>query len=219
MFPTQADNNAQQPSAEDIGRELELQLLFGEHVDPTSAVAPSSTSVAATTTGRIQAGFLVVALDEKSDQGAAPPTQAQTSGETIRALEGAALAQKATAAPLMVVCSHFVAWERVEWAVSIATSHWGDCSAAGKKLILAGMHGGIGQSLPCQVAMLDKGVVLCFDCFGRVEWLPGPEYYPSDEESAVRIAELARLGYADRLVISQGVSRRTHLSRYCAGCR
>lgn len=213
MLPTQADSNAQEPSAEAIGRELELQLLFGVHVDPTAAVAPSSTSVAATTTGRIQAGFLVVALDDKCNQGAAPPAQAETSGETIRALEGAALAQKATAAPLMVVCSHFVGWELVESAVSVATAHWGDSPAAGKKLILAGMHGGVGQSLPCQVAMLEKGVVLCFDCFGRLEWLPGPEYYPSDEESAVRIAELARLGYADRLVISQGVSRRTHLSR------
>lgn len=224
LLPTQVDNTAQQPaqqpSAEAIGKELEMQLLFGEHVDPIAAVAPS-TSVPATPTGRIQAGFLVAAVDESSDMRAAPPAQqAETSGESIRSLEGAVLAQKATGAPLMIVCPHFAAWELVKSAVSVATAHWGDSLAVDKKLILTGMHGGICQSLSCQVAMLEKGLVLCFDCFGRVEWLPGPEYYPSDEESAVRIAELARLGFADRLVISQGVSRRTHLSRYrCTSCR
>lgn len=98
--------------------------------------------------------------------------------------------------------------------MTIATAHRSDGLTAGGKVIVAGMHGGSSQALPDQVALLRKGMVLCFDCFGRVEWLAGPEYYPSDEESAVRIAELVRQGFAGNIVISQGVSRRIHFSRW-----
>lgn len=202
---TQTDSPAEEPSAEVIGRELERQLLFGEHVDPTAAVA-STAAATATPSDRVQAGFIIVTLADSAPKGEVPI-------DTARELEGAAWAQQATAAPLVVVCSHFVRLQCVQSALAIATAHWGDESTADKKVIVAGMHGGVSQPLGGQVAMLKKGVVLCFDCFGRVEWLPGPEYYPSDEESALRIAELTRQGFADRMVISQGVLRRIHLSR------
>lgn len=138
------------------------------------------------------------------------------SDETRRALEGAAWAHKATAAPLMVICSHFVRWSRVEAAVVVVCNHLGDETNVAKKIILAGMHSGVSQPIAGQVAMLKKGLVLCFDCFGRVEWLSGPNFYPSDENNAVRIVELTKQGFADKMLISQGVSRRIHLSRYSA---
>ena len=135
-------------------------------------------------------------------------------------LEGAAKAQLATGAPLMLAFSHFVRWPRVEAALAIVATQRGDTPDADDsrsgQIVVAGMHGGVSQSLPDQAALLNKGVVLCFDCFGRVEWSAGSDYYPSDEESAVRIAELVRQGFVERIVISSGVSRRIHLSRLVA---
>lgn len=120
----------------------------------------------------------------------------------------------------MLACSHFIRWPTLEAALAVATAHWEAADDPGatatpprKNLIVAGMHGGASQPLRGQTALLSKGVVLCFDCFGRVEWLPGSDYYPSDEETAVRIADLVRQGFADRIVVSTGVSRRIHLSR------
>lgn len=88
-----------------------------------------------------------------------------------------------------------------------------DSSDLVKKVILTGMRGGARAPIDDQIELLQQGFVLCFDCFGRVEWFSGPDFFPSDEESAARIAELVKLGFALKLVISQGVSRRTHLSR------
>lgn len=195
------------PSAEVIGRELERQLLFGVHA--TNA-ADRASKVSTHAPPRVQAGVVVVNLGNRysSRNGLQEPPTC-LADETIRALEGAAWAQRATSAPLIIVCPHFVLWEHVESALAAATS----AESQPGKIILTGMHGGVSQSLRDHVAMLTKGVVLCFDCFGRVEWFPGPDYYPSDEESAVRIAELAGEGFADRIVMSQGVSRRIHLSR------
>lgn len=202
------------PLAEVIGRELERQLLFGVHA--TNA-ADRASKVSTHALPRIQAGVIVVNLGNRysSRNGLQEPPTC-LADETIRALEGAAWAQRATSAPLIIVCPHFVLWEHVESALAAATSaeiRTGGSVITPGKIILAGMHGGVSQSLRDHVAMLTKGVVLCFDCFGRVEWIPGPEYYPSDEESAVRIAELAGEGFADRIVLSQGVSRRIHLTR------
>lgn len=211
----QEDHAIQQSSAETVGRELERQLLFGEHAGSTRAADVASTT-SASAPSRIQAGCVVVNLGDSTPDGNAPTAPPAILGETVRALEGAAWAHRATTAPLVVVCSQFVRWPCVESALAIVTAHWEDEPTAKKRVIVAGMHGGVSQALRGQVAMLRKGVVLCFDCFGRTEWLPGPEYYPSDEESAVRIAELTRQGFADRIVISQGVSRRIHLSRYVA---
>lgn len=201
----------EQPSPETVGRELEGQLLFGEHAAKDVASAASATA-----SSRIQAGFIVVNLPDSSTSSGMPRASADLPSDILKALEGAAWAQRATAAPLVIVCSHFVRWRHIESALAIATAHWASepTSRLNSKVIVAGMHGGISQSLQDQVAILERGAVLCFDCFGRVEWLSGPEYYPSDEESSVRIAELVRQGFADQVVISQWVSRRIHLSRF-----
>lgn len=206
------------PSAEAIGKELEQQLLFGVHA--TNA-ADRASKMSTHAPPRVQAGVVVVNLGNRySSRNGLQERPTCLADETVRALEGAAWAQRATSAPLIIVCPDFVLWEHVESALAAATpadiiaeAQPGGSATTPGKIILAGMHGGVSQSLRDHVAMLTKGVVLCFDCFGRVEWLPGPEYYPSDEESAVRIAELAKEGFADRIVISQGVSRRIHLSR------
>ncbi|CAN0388561.1 unnamed protein product, partial [Ascophyllum nodosum] len=199
------------PNAETIGRELERQLLFGEHVDGAAYQADKAQKRVPT---RVQAGVIVVELgDRYSSRKDLAETLSVIADEAVRALEGAAWVQRATSAPLIIVFHHFVRWEIVESAFAIATAQLG-CDATPGKIILAGMHGGVTQCLRDHLAMLTKGVVLCFDCFGRVEWLPGPEYYPADEESAVRIAELARQGFARQIVMSQGVSRRIHLSRF-----
>lgn len=241
MGTHQTDCTAQQqPSPATIGKELEHQLLFGEHRDrsTSSSAAATATAPGAGAPSRIQAGFLLVKLDDSNNcdcSSLSPLNQGNTTApaggnillggntvdsSTVVALEGAAIAQQATGAPLMLACSHFIQWSTVEAAVAVATAHLADADVVatptGKKVIVAGMHGGVSQSLQGQTALLNKGgVVLCFDCFGRVEWLPGSDYYPSDEEIAVRIAELVRQGFADRIVVSSGVSRRIHLSR-CA---
>ncbi|CAM9299642.1 unnamed protein product [Ectocarpus fasciculatus] len=244
----QTNGTAQhETSAETMSKELEHQLLFGEHgtssaAPPSFAPSPAGAAAAgsASAPARIQAGFLLVKLNSRRCGSPAPvrvetpttttaagsPAQDTHGGLERRAameLEGAAMAQQATGAPLMIACSHFVRWPRVVAALTIATAHWGSsqdgtaaAAATSRKVIVAGMHGGVSQSLQDQASLLSKskGIVLCFDCFGRVEWLPGPDYYPSDEESAVRIAELVRQGFADRIVLSSGVSRRFHLSRF-----
>lgn len=218
-WPSQDSPGTGQSTAETIGRELECQLLFGENVDSAGAVSRTTLTPAAS---KVQAGVLVVSLEadaskdghSKDGQAAAPSESSEISSKTARALEGAEWALRVTGAPLLIVCSHFVRWQRLELAVTIATAHRGNELTTGGQVIVAGMHGGSSQALPDQLSLLRKGVVLCFDCFGRVEWLAGPEYYPSDEESAVRIADLVRQGFAGQIVISQGVSRRIHLSRW-----
>lgn len=182
---------------------------------PSSAVntATTSTTPGASAPSRIQAGFLLVKLDDSinSDSSLKPLTLGATT------LEGAVIAQQATGAPLVLACSHFIHWATLEAALAVANAHWkspdADAAPTRKRVIVAGMHGGASQSIQGQMVLLNKGVVLCFDCFGRVEWLPGPDYYPSDEETAVRIAELVRQGFAGRILVSSGVSRRIHLSR------
>lgn len=203
------NGTGEQHTAEVVGKDFEQQLLFGDHAE-AGATGSSSTS------SRIQAGFIVVQIDGVSSTRTAIPQAADLiSNDNIRELEGAAWAQQATTAPIMIVCSHFARWKRVEAALATASApSMGDSDATVQRFILAGMHGGASQAMTDQVAMLQKGVVLCFDCFGRVEWLPEADYYPSDEESAVRIAMLVRQGFADKIVLSQGVSRRIHLSRY-----
>ncbi|CAN0551696.1 unnamed protein product, partial [Ectocarpus sp. 8 AP-2014] len=208
-------------SPETISKELEHQLLFGEHgtssAAPSFAPSPAGAAVAesASAPARIQAGFLLVKLNSSCCRSPAAvrvetPAATATAGSPAQdthgglgraatiELEGAAMAQQATGAPLMIACSHFVRWPMVVAALVIATAHWGSsqdgtaaaaAAATSRKVIVAGMHGGVSQSLHHQASLLSKGIVLCFDCFGRVEWLPGPDYYPSDEESAVRIAE------------------------------
>lgn len=180
------------------------------------AAAATPTTTGTSTPSRIQAGFILVKLSENnnSDGSLLNPL---THGTTT--LEGAVMAQQATGAPLMLACSHFIRWPTLEVALAVATAHWeaADTTLTRKNLIVAGMHGGASQPLQGQTALLNKGVVLCFDCFGRVEWFPGPDYYPSDEETAMRIADLVRQGFADRIVLSSGVSRRIHLSRCACG--
>ncbi|CBJ32441.1 conserved unknown protein [Ectocarpus siliculosus] len=243
----QTNGTAQyEASPETISKELEHQLLFGEHgassAAPSFAPSPAGAAVAesASAPARIQAGFLLVKLSSSCCRSPAAvrvetPAATATAGSPAQdthgglgraaaiELEGAAMAQQATGAPLMIACSHFVRWPMVVAALVIATAHWGSsqdgtaaaaAAATSRKVIVAGMHGGVSQSLHHQASLLSKGIVLCFDCFGRVEWLPGPDYYPSDEESAVRIAELVRQGFAERIILSSGVSRRFHLSRF-----
>lgn len=245
---TQTDSTTPQPSPESIGKDVEHQLLFGEHGNnsyshsaPPAAPPTPATAPAGGAASRIQAGFILVKLYDSNSsciypqQGTttatptAPAESALLAGGdnrnsdrvtdgTAMVLEGAVKAQQATGAPLMLAFSHFVRWPRVEAALAIVAAQCGDTSDAGasgsRQVIVAGMHGGVSQSLSDQAALLDKGVaLLCFDCFGRVEWSAGSDYYPSDEESAVRIAELVRQGFAERIVISSGVSRRIHLSR------
>lgn len=187
-----------------------------------SSAAPSTATPGMSAPSRIQAGFLLVKLDNDSNNSDSlnPITQGTTS-----TLAGAVMAQQATGAPLLIACSHFIRWPTLEAALAVATAHWEAADAGAtqtrRNLIVAGMHGGVSQPLQGQTTLLNKGVVLCFDCFGRVEWLPGSDYYPSDEETAVRIAELVRQGFADRIVVSSGVSRRIHLCRcavYVASC-
>lgn len=221
------DCTAPQTSPESIGKDLEHQLLFGEHVSPshpTSPIAPTATTTAPTggAASRIQAGFILVKLYGAPLSGGDSTSTSSIADGTAMVLEGAVKAQYATGAPLMLAFSHFVRWPRVEAAIAILAAHRGDTPDAGasssRQVVVAGMHGGVSQSLPDQAALLSRGVVLCFDCFGRVEWFCGSDYHPSDEESAVRIAELVRQGFADRIVISSGVSRRIHLSRSVACC-
>lgn len=235
LFP-QTDCTTPQPSPESIGKDLEHQLLFGEHGNhshshPSTAPITTATATAGGAASRIQAGFILVKLYDQ--QGTTTATTAalaecallvaggsttcySIANGTAMVLEGAVKAQQATGAPLMLAFCHFARWPRVEAALALVAAQWGDTPGAGasRQVIVAGMHGGVSQSLPDQAALLNKGVVLCFDCFGRVEWSPGSDYYPSDEESAVRIAELVRQGFADRIVLSSGVSRRIHLSRF-----
>lgn len=214
------------------------------HSAPSAAPPTTTTAPAGGAASRVQAGFILVKLycgnsSCSYQPGATTATGTPTAesallasgdsisdriaGGTAMVLEGAVKAQLATGAPLMLAFSHFVRWPRVESALAIVAAHWGDTPDAGasrssRQVIVAGMHGGVSQSLPDHAALLNKGVVLCFDCFGRVEWSAGSDYYPSDEESAVRIAELVRQGFAGQIVISSGVSRRIHLSRLVACC-
>lgn len=217
-------------SPEIVGKDLEHQLLFGEHANQSASPAASS-AAAGGAPSRIQAGFILVKLNGQSSVNhlhgePATATTGTTDGlsadgalldsRTSVALEAATKAQQATGAPIMLACSNFVPWSTIKAAHAIATA--GDSRGAdssSSRVVVAGMHGGVSQPLADQAALLNTGTaVLCFDCFGRVEWLPGSDYYPSDEESAMRIAELVREGLADRIVISSGVSRRMHLSRY-----
>lgn len=220
----QTESTTQPLSPQSMGKDLEHQLLFGEHANQSAS--PASSAGAGGTPSRIQAGFIVVKLNGKSrlDVRDGETASGTTDGrpadcihlhsDTALALEAAVKAQQSTGAPVMLACSNFVQWSIIKAALAIATAGFSpDATAPSLKVIVAGMHGGVSQSLADQTALLNRGVMLCFDCFGRVEWSPGPDYYPSDEESAVRIAELVREGYADRMVISSGVSRRIHLSR------
>lgn len=256
IYSTQTDftGATTRPSPETIGKDLEHQLLFGEHGNhsrshPAAAAAAPNTATAPASGGasRIQAGFILVKLYDSSSSrsypqhgttAAAPNAPAESAllaggnsnsdnsiaDGTAMVLEGAVKAQQTTGAPLVLAFSHFVRWPRVEAALAIVAAQWGDTPDAGAprsgQVVVAGMHGGVSQSLPDQAALLNKNklVVLCFDCFGRVEWSAGSDYHPSDEESAVRIAELVRQGFAERIVISSGVSRRIHLSRLVACC-
>ncbi len=239
-IPSHQTESATQPlSPESVGKDLEHQLLFGEHANISASPAASSAAAGGTSTpSRIQAGFIVVKLNGKNRL-PTPARDGETAtgttyddGEkdddvdvrsakgvhlestTALVLEAAMKAQRATGAPVMLTCSNFVQWSSIKAALAIAAAGLSpDTPASSLKVVVAGMHGGVSQSRADQAALLTRGIVLCFDCFGRVEWLPGPDYYPSDEESAVRIAELVREGFADRMVISSGVSRRIHLSR------
>lgn len=246
FYPTQTDGTAPQPAPDSIGKDLEHQLLFGEHGSPSHSHSAPTTAAAPAdgAASRIQAGFILVKLYDSNSsyplhQGSTEATTAapaesallahgdsSIAGGTSAVLEGAVKAQHTTGAPLMLAFSHFVRWPRVKATLEMIaeqqrdTADAGTCASGSRPVIVAGMHGGVSQSLPDQAALLSntKGVVLCFDCFGRVEWSPGSDYYPSDEESAVRIAELVRRGFAERIVISSGVSRRIHLSRLAVCC-
>ncbi|CAM9576918.1 unnamed protein product [Discosporangium mesarthrocarpum] len=201
---------------ESIGRELRGQLLLGEEVpDPAAAKVPGSKLA----TVRVQAGFISVALERDSDAGAEStggcPKEGAAIGigdlrdDEVALLRGSAWAQRETGAPLVIAVPPF-AGSTPEQALACFLAGGGDPS----KLILAGMHGGCSQPLDAQRELLRAGATLCFDLFGRTEWLPGPNFFPSDEQVAARVAELARLGYGAQLLISQGVMFRTHLTRY-----
>ncbi len=64
-------------------------------------------------------------------------------------------------------------------------------------------------------ALLDRGAVLGFDLFGFDHSLLGPgRWPPSDRDAAMVIADLVRVGYGDRLLLSQDVGVRTRYRRW-----
>lgn len=167
---------------------------------------------------RIQAGFIAVRMHEgdtgEQNGGRQEQQLAAASAEDSLVVRGAILAHKKTGAPIIIQFPAFCQnLKPVTAAFSLEDSAANDPRAACGKVVLTGMLGGSGRPIDGQIELLQRGFVLCFDCFGRVEWSPGPDYYPSDEENAVRIAELVKLGFAKQIIVSQGVSRRIHLSR------
>lgn len=195
--------------------ELEQQLLLGERVNEGAGSASTTRATLSTHTSRVQAGFIAVRMEEHANQqsdGHDPQANAEPFDSVL--LKGAMQAQKKTGAPVLI---QFPAFSQNFPAVTTVFAADTDDDNTKKtfsgKVVLTGMRGGIGQPINDQLELLEKGFVLCFDCFGRVEWSPGPDFYPSDEESAVRIAALAKFGFATQILISQGVSRRIHLSR------
>lgn len=185
-------------SLENLGKEYERQLVLGEEV-------PSGVRDGNSKTGRIRAGFILLRVE------GTPSTGHRSLGAADSlALRGAAWARAKTGAPIVVTFPSFPALELVQ---SVAEELKTEPSSPARHTVLTGMHGGTSQSLDDQVELLHQGFALCFDCFGAVEWSTGPEYFPADEESAVRVAKLIAMGFAGQVLISQAVSRRVHLSR------
>ena len=59
--------------------------------------------------------------------------------------------------------------------------------------------------------LLDEGVFLQFDLFG---WEQSGQGLPSDVQRCLRVAELVREGFADRLLLSTDTCRRSQLHRF-----
>lgn len=157
---------------------------------------------------RVQAGFILVGMSGSAHEGGL--RDAGEAGGDALALRGAKWARAKTRAPIVVTFPAFAPWALVEVAAKELLE---EAAVPGGGVVLTGMDGGRSQPLESQVALLRQGFLLCFDRFGAVEWSLGPDYCPPDEESAVRIAKLVEMGFAEQVMISQGVSKRLHLSR------
>ncbi|CAM9900592.1 unnamed protein product [Heterosigma akashiwo] len=89
------------------------------------------------------------------------------------------------------------------------------------KVIFTGMHSF--QPLEYHKTLLLKGVNLCFDTFGSLQYYSGPEQLPNDEELCVRISELllvfdqefsGEVMPASQLLLSSGVRYGMQLQKY-----
>jgi phosphotriesterase-related protein len=110
-------------------------------------------------------------------------------------------------------------------AISVHVHPWGhegpavldDLTLAGAdptRVILGHMTTAIDQ--PDDLRRLaDRGATLGFDLFGFDHSLLGPGRWPPSDHDVVRvIADLARDGYADRIVLGQDIGVRTRLRRW-----
>ncbi|CAM9705387.1 unnamed protein product [Choristocarpus tenellus] len=199
-------------SIKKIGKGLQNQLILGVEIATPTLSATFGSSPG---TRRVQAGFIAATISggvdsaDTSEEKSTMTSSAGLQANEVVMLGGSAWAQRATGAPIVISLppfKHLLAQQALD-CVTLA-------GALPSKVVLAGIHGGYSQPLGDHVVLLKAGATLCFDCFGRTEWFSGPNYFPSDEETAVRVVELARLGYGSQLLVSQGVSRRTHLTRY-----
>lgn len=202
-------------SPEVIAVELEQQLLLGERITEDAGSTSITRATSSTRTSRVQAGFIAVRMKEHMNElSEGHNSHANPESFDSAILKGAMQAQEKTGAPVLIQFPGF--FQNFPAVTAVLAADMDDDKAqkaVSREIVFTGMCGGIGQSIDGQMQLLEKGFVLCFDCFGRCEWSSGADFYPSDEESAVRIAALVKSGYTRQILISQGVARRIHLSR------
>ncbi len=117
-----------------------------------------------------------------------------------------------TGAPIMLLSHPFLWKEGVNLIQKLHAR-----GAPLDRIVMCGAHAGFAQSYEAQAELLATGVYLCFDCFGRATTdtpTDGAAYYSSDTQNIQQVVSLAKAGYAKRILISQGVSRKNHLRRY-----
>jgi predicted metal-dependent phosphotriesterase family hydrolase len=215
---TSSSSSMQLSDSEALGRDLERQLMYGIEVSDANS-----------TSSKIPCGVIVVALDGASEERPASSTNAACRALTAREcteLQAAAFAHSTAGAPLLVQLPPFESAlsTQVLDALAAAASHSSNSSSSEaaaaaaaaaallSRVVLCNVHSG--SPLAEHLALLQRGVVLSFDTFGRaytdaradVEW-------PTDTACAARVAALVAEGYSEQLLCGARVSQRIHLSR------
>lgn len=124
-----------------------------------------------------------------------------------RSLAGAAIAQRETGAPLYV---HLHPWDPDAMAaLDIVEANGGDLS----RTVLCHCDVTAKDSLDAMERLLRRGCYLGFDIWGD-ECQYGDVSMPTDRQRAECVAELARRGWAGRMVHAQDVCTKTQLRRW-----
>ena len=202
----------------DVRRVAEIAALAGLHVIQGTGqyLAPVHAPwvAAATSDDELVERLLIEIRDGIDDTGIRPgilgeigtsDPVAPAERRVLRAVAGAASASG------LAISIHVHPWGHEGMAV---LDHLTLAGADPTRVILGHMTTAIDQ--PDDLRRLaDRGATLGFDLFGFDHSLLGPGRWPPSDHDVVRvIADLARDGYADRIVLGQDIGVRTRLRRW-----